>query len=90
MGKIIKNWPFSRCHGYGFYFIIFLSFHPDGACLSGNFGVLHDLLYTFLDMWLPKNAQKWAKSSKNGRFLVAMVTDLIFFIFFLFILIGLD
>ena len=54
--------------GTDFIFLFYFSFLPDGACVSGNFGVLHNLLYAFLGMWHPKNTQKWAKSSKKWPF----------------------
>ena len=58
------------------------------------FGVLHDILYSLFDAWYHKHPQKCPKTVQNwpfyDSFMVAMVTEFIFFIIFILNLIGLD
>ena len=71
-------------------FIFFISFSMDigWAWVADHFGVLHDILYSLFDAWYHKKLQKCPKIAQNwpfyDRFMVAMVTEFIFFIIFLF------
>ena len=75
------------------YFFIFFSLDIEWSWVANHFGVLHDRLYALFDAWYHKHTQKYPKIVQNwsfyDSFMVAMVTELIFFIIFILNLIGL-
>ncbi len=75
------------------YFFISLSFNIEWASVADHFCVLHDILYSLFAAWYHTRPQKCPKIVQNrpfyDRFMVAMVTEFIFFIIFLFNLVAL-
>ena len=76
-----------------FIFFIIFSLDIEWAWVANHFGVLHDILYELFDARYHKRPQKYPIIGQNwpfyDRFMVAMVTEFIFFIIFLFNMVAL-